>query len=94
MVVKPLQRAVQSIEEQGNASCQGDFQVTTVRWHASAGGGGGELFVQGRRNHSLDEIAPFSYVRSRGPPLGHHRGEGGAPALDVGLYQMIARRAV
>ena len=36
VVVKPFQRAVQSIEEQGDSSCQGEFQVTTVRWLALA----------------------------------------------------------
>ena len=35
MVVKPFQRAVQSVEEQGYTSHQGEFQVMTVCWFSS-----------------------------------------------------------
>ena len=65
----------------------------TLRWLASAGGGGCEFF-QGHRDHSPDEIASLPYVRGRGPPLGHYCGEGQAPALEIGLYHVFARRGV
>ena len=57
----------------------------TVRWFASTGGGRCEFCVQEHLDQPTDEMAPFSYVRGRGPPLGDYRGKGGAPALEVGL---------
>ena len=66
----------------------------TVCWFSSAGGGGCEFRVQGHGDQPLDEIAPLPDVFGRGPPLGHHSGERGAPALNVGLHQMFACRAV
>ena len=66
----------------------------TVCWFSSPGGGGCEFGVQGHGDKSPDEIAPLPDVCGRGPPLAHHRGEGGAPALNVGLHQVFARGAV
>ena len=66
----------------------------TVCWFSSAGGGGCEFGVQGHGDKPPDEIASLPDVCGRGPPLGHHRGEGGAPALNVGLHQVFARWAV
>ena len=51
----------------------------TVCWFSSARVGGCEFGVQGQRDKPPDKIAPVPNVCGCGPPLGHHRGEAGAP---------------